>query len=219
MKRKVLMIISSLLVIVLLAILVPFIILGIRTNKLNASYEYLKTDEYYQEKVEIEGLELVTQHVSCGYASIEMISSFYGTKVTEDELDAKNKNISTSSTNGFIKEINASIPSKTFIKQTYLKDDVLIKEIYESLEKGNPVVIEWAAMYEGVWTLHFSVVTGLDIKNDLVTIYNPYGYIENIGLEEFINRTSFKAYDKMPLFLKFGFAFNAFGKNTIFYEK
>ena len=219
MKRKVLMIISSLLVIVLLAILVPFIILGIRTNKLNASYEYLKTDEYYQEKVEIEGLELVTQHVSCGYASIEMISSFYGTKVTEDELDAKNKNISTSSTNGFIKEINASIPSKTFIKQTYLKDDVLIKEIYESLKKGNPVVIEWAAMYEGVWTLHFSVVTGLDIKNDLVTIYNPYGYIENIGLEEFINRTSFKAYDKMPLFLKFGFAFNAFGKNTIFYEK
>ena len=219
MKRKILMIVSFVLGMVLLAILVPFIILGIRTNKLNASYEYLKDSEYYQEKVEIEGIELVTQHVSCGYASIEMISSYYGAKVTEDELNAKNKSISTSSTNGFLKEINASIPSKTFIKQTYLKDDVLIKEIYESLKKGNPVVLEWAAMYEGVWTLHFSIVTALDIKNDLVTIYNPYGYIENIGLETFINRTTFKSFDKMPLFLKFGFAFNAFTKNSIFYVK
>ena len=219
MKRKIIIIVSSILGIIILAVLIPFLILGIRTNGLNASYEYLKTDEQYQEKVEIEGIELVTQHVSCGYASIEMVSSFYGAKVTEDELEAKNKSISTSSTNGFLKEINASIPTKTFIKKTYLKNDVMIKEIYESLKNGNPVIIEWAALYEDTWTLHFSVVSGLDIKNDLVTIYNPYGYIENITINEFLNRTSFKAYDNIPLFLKFGFAFNAFSKNTIFYAK
>lgn len=217
MKKRILIILSSVLVIIVLVILIPFIILGIRTNNLKTDYEYLKLDEYYKEKVEVVGIELVTQEVSCGYASIEMISTFYGSKVSEVDLDAKNKSISTSSTKGFLKEVNESIPSKRFIKREYLKNDCLIKEIYESLNKGNPVVIEWAAKYEDVWTLHFSVVSALDIRNDVVTVYNPYGCIENISIKEFIERTTFGAFENMPLFLKFGFAFNAFGKNTIFY--
>ena len=164
--KKFLIISSSILVIIALAILIPFIILGIRTNNINTEYEYLKLDEYYKDKVEVVGTELVTQEVSCGYASIEMISTYYGSKVSEADLDAKNKSISTSSTKGFLKEVNESIPSKSFIKHEYLKNDCLIKEIYESLKKGNPVVIEWAAKYEDVWTLHFSVVASLDLIND-----------------------------------------------------
>ena len=219
MKKTILIIVSSALAVLLLIILIPFVILGIKTNKLDSDYQYLLQDENYKDKVEIEGIELVTQQVSCGYASIEMVSAFYGNKVSEEELDAKNKSISTSSTKGFLKEINASIPSRKFIKREYLKNDILIKEIYESLKHGNPVIIEWAAKYEDDWTLHFSVVTGLEIVGNVVTIYNPYGYIEQIGLEEFISRTTFKAYQRMPLFLNFGFAFGAFGKNTIFYAK
>ena len=95
----------------------------------------------------------------------------------------------------------------------------MLKEIYGSLKKGNPVVIEWAAKYKEEWTLHFSVITAIDIKNDVVTIYNPYGYIENIKVDEFLNRTSFNAYQNMPIFLNFGFAYGAFGKNTIFYAE
>lgn len=219
MKKTILIIVSSALAVLLLIILIPFVILGIKTNKLDSDYQYLLQDENYKDKVEIEGIELVTQQVSCGYASIEMVSAFYGNKVSEEGLDAKNKSISTSSTKGFLKEINASIPSRKFIKREYLKNDILIKEIYESLKHGNPVIIEWAAKYEDDWTLHFSVVTGLEIVGNVVTIYNPYGYIEQIGLEEFISRTTFKAYQRMPLFLNFGFAFGAFGKNTIFYAK
>ena len=200
MNKKVLIIICSVIIVLLLGIMIPFIILGVKTNKLNADYKYLLQDENYKDKVEIAEIELVKQQVSCGYASIEMVSTYYGNKVNEEELDAKNKSISTSSTKGFLKEINDSIPSKTFIKREYLKNDCLIKE-------------------ENAWTLHFSVVTGLDIVGDVVTIYNPYGYIEQIGLEEFIARTTFKAYQKMPLFLKFGFAFGAFGKNTIVYAE
>ena len=217
MRKKILIISSVVLGLIVLIIVIPFIILSIKTNKIKVDYEYLKLDVNYQDKVEVEGIELVTQKVSCGYASIEMLSTYYGSKVSEEDLDSKNKSISTSSTKGFLKEINSSIPTKTFIKREYLKSDCLLKEIYESLKNGNPVVIEWAAKYEEVWTLHFSVVTALDIKNDKVTIYNPYGYIENITIKEFISRTSFEAYSNMPLFLKFGFAFGAFGKNTIFY--
>ena len=202
-----------------LAVAIPFTILGIKSSYLKSDYSYLKEDAQYQEKVEVTGIELVTQQVSCGYASIEMMSTYYGSPVTEDELDARNGAVSTASTNGFLKEINKSIPTKSFVKETYLKQDELLKGIHYSLEKNNPVAIEFAAKYEGEWTLHFSVVSGLDLKKDNVTIYNPYGYIENISTEEFINRTTFKAYEHMPLFLKFGFAFGAFDKNTIFYAK
>ena len=202
-----------------LVVAIPFSIMGIRTASLKSDYSYLKEDATYKEKVEISGLQLVTQHVSCGYASIEMISTYYGSPVTEDDLDARNGAISTASSDGFLKEINKSIPSKKFVKRSYLKHDKLLKEIHDSLKNNNPVAIEWAAKYEGAWTLHFSVVSGLDLGNDNVTIYNPYGYVENVNTKEFISRTTFNAYKNMPLFLNFGFAFGAFDKNTVFYAK
>ncbi len=219
-KRKALIIIASSLVALLIAAAVPFIIFGARTSYINNKYSELKEDQEYTHKVEVENVELVTQHVSCGYATIEMMSDYYGKKVTEDELDAKNNGtVSTSSSLGFLNEINESIPDKNFIKKSYLKNDDFLKEIHVSLENDNPVAIEWAAKYEDEWTLHFSLVTALDIQNNVVTIYNPYGYIENITTEEFISRTSFKAYSDMPLFLNFGFAFGAFEKNTVFYAE
>lgn len=56
-------------------------------------------------------------------------------------------------------------------------------------------------------------------KKAKVTIYNPYGYIENIELKELVDRTSFKAYKGMPLFYNYAFALGMFDKNTIFYAK
>ena len=219
-KSKIIIIsVSSVVLALALAVVIPFTALDIKTNNMSTGYAYLKDDATYKEKVEVTGLELVTQHVSCGYASIEMLSKYYGNPVTEDDLDARNGAISTSSTDGFMKEINKSIPSKTFVKRTYLKYDQLLKETHTSIKNNNPVAIEWAAKYEGEWTLHFSVVSGLDLTNDNVTVYNPYGYIENITIKEFIDRTTFKAYKNMPLFLNFGFAFGAFHKNTIFFAK
>lgn len=223
MKKKGIIILASSILVgsIGLAILIPFSILGIRTASIKTDYGYLEQDAHYSTKVEVEGVNLVTQHISCGYATIEMLSEFYGNKVTEDDLSNKNKGaISTSSSDGFLKEINASISNKSFVKRNYLKNDALLKEIHDSLSKQNPVAIEWAAKDESnTWTLHFSVVTGLDISNDKVTVNNPYGYIENIPVKEFINRTTFDAYKNMPLFLGFGFAYGAFDKNTIFYAK
>lgn len=218
--RKVLIIVSSSLAALLLAMAVPFIILGARTTYISNKYASLKDEEEYAHKVEVENVELVTQHISCGYATIEMMSDYYGNKVTEDQLSEKNNGgISTSSSLGFLKELRESIPDKTFIRKSYLRNTDFLKEIHVSLEKNNPVAIEWAAKYEDEWTLHFSLVTALDLENDVVTIYNPYGYIENINTSEFINRTTFRAYKNMPLFLDFGFAFGAFEKNTIFYAE
>ena len=216
-KKTIIIIVSSLVGAIALSVAIPFSVLGIRTAGLKTDYSYLNKDAEYKEKVEVVGLELVTQHVSCGYASIEMISSYYGNPVTEDELDARNGAISTASTDGFLKEISKSIPSKSFVKHIYLKHDAFLKEIHDSLKNNNPAAIEWAAKDNNEWTLHFSVVSGLDLANDNITIYNPYGYIENVTIKEFIDRTTFNAYKNMPLFLSFGFAFGAFHKNTVFH--
>ena len=217
-KKLFLIIISSIIVSLSLAVAIPFIILGINTSKIKADYMYLKEDANYQDKVEINGLELVTQHVSCGYATIEMMSSYYGDKVSEDDLDGRNRTISTSSSKGFLNGIKKSIPTKNFVMSDYLRSDELLKTIYEAIKNNNPVAIEWGAKYEGDWTLHFSVISALDIKNDSVTVYNPYGYIEDINLDEFLDRASFESYSNIPLFLNFGFAYGAFHKNTVFYS-
>ena len=222
MKKKLkvtLIIVSALVGALVLTASIPLIVDAVKTNSLEADYSYLRNDANYKEKVEVTGLELVTQHVSCGYASIEMISGFYGNKVTEDDLDARNSAVSTQTSQGFLDEINKSIPSHNFVKRSYLKNDVLLKEVHDAIKDNKPVALEWAAKYENEWTLHFSVVTSIDLGNDKVTIYNPYGYIENIEVTEFVDRTTFKAYKGMPLFYNYAFAFGLFDKNTIFYAK
>ena len=217
-KKLIIFIILGVVVTLGLAVLIPFSILGIRTTSINNEYAYLLEDNDYQAKVEVTGLNLKKQDISCGYATIEMMSEYYGNKVDEIELAKRNDGlVTTSSSNGFLKEINKTITSQTFVKKSYLKNDELIKEIYGSIKNNNPVAIEWAAKLEDEWTLHFSVITAVDLACDDITIYNPYGYTEDITVKEFISRASFEAYDHMPLFLAFGFAFGAFEKNTIFF--
>ena len=219
-KKKVVIIAASAVVgAITIAVAIPFTILGIRTASINSDYSYLKTDASYNDKLEIAGVTLKKQDVSCGYATIEMMSEYYGNKVDEIELAKRNEGaITTQSSNGFLKEVNKTITTKSFIKRSYLKNDELLKEIHDSIKNNNPVALEWAAKYEDVWTLHFSLITGVDYQNDNITIYNPYGYIEDIHLDEFISRSTFKAYTNKG-FLSFGFACGAFEKNTIFYAK
>ena len=223
MKKKKLIIIlaSSLVGALAIGVGVPFMVLGIKTASIDNDYSYLKDDNEYSLGVSLtKPLNLKKQDVSCGYASIEMISDYYGNKVDEIELSKRNNGaITTQTSDGFLKEINKTIPTKEFVKKSYLKNDELLKEVYGALKNENPVAIEWAAKYEDEWTLHFSVITAIDYKNDNVEVYNPYGYIENISIKEFIDRASFKAYEHLPMFLGFGFAYGAFEKNTIFYAK
>ena len=100
--------------------------------------------------------------------------------------------------------MNKRFPEYNTRMYKYLSNSGMIDSIYDSLHRGMPVPIEWAAKKDDEWTLHYSLVTGMDIPNNNVTVANPYGYIENISLDEFLKRTRFDAYEKMPLFLKAG---------------
>lgn len=217
-KKKKIILIASLSFIgaQLLAVLIPFSIYGIRSSAINNSYTYLfNENKITNKKIEV---PLVKQDISCGYAIIEMLSSYYGKTVTEKELyDKNNGAISTATTSGFVKEINQTLETTDYISKEYLKNDQLLIIINESLVKDKPVAIEWAAKFDNEWTLHWSIVTGMD--QDYVYINNPYGYKEEITYDEFISRTTFNAFNNMHLGYQFGFAFGLFSKNTIIVSK
>ena len=212
-KRIIRAIVLTLVSCFLLALIVPFSIYGIRSASIDNSYSYLFSENKITEK-KIDDVPIIKQDVSCGYAIIEMLSDFYGNKVTENELfERNNKSVSTQTTGGFVKEINKCIQNKNYKSKEYLKNDQLLLTINISLLNNNPVAVEWAALMDTEWTLHWSIVTGMDLEK--VYVNNPYGYKEEITYDEFISRTTFKAFKNMHIGFHFGFAYGLFSKNTI----
>ena len=191
-------------------------ILQIRTHTFLDDYSSVYENEKYQTPIMIDGVDVIRQDVSCGYAVIEMFSSWSGHSVTEKSLYDQYGKVVTSTGKAFCKEMNKQFPEYTTTIGKYLKNTELIDAIYENLSDGIPVPFEWAALYGGEWTLHYSLIIGADIPADKITVANPYGYYEELTVAELLNRTSFEAYEKMPLFLRLGFAFGMFEKNTVF---
>ena len=175
------------------------------------------SNEKYSQALSIEGVNIFKQDVSCGYAVIQMFAQWSGKpEITEQSLYNEYGKVVTSTGKSFEAEMNKRFPEYKTTMHKYLKSTELIDKTYDSLAKGVPVPFEWAAKYEDSWTLHYSLVIGMDVPNNEITVANPYGYIEKISLQEFTDRTSFKAYENMPIFFKLGFAFGIFEKNTIF---
>ena len=191
-------------------------ILQIRTHIILDDYSSVYENEKYKTPIMIDGVDVIRQDVSCGYAVLEMFSSRSGHSVTEKSLYDQYGKVITSTGKAFCKEMNKQFPEYTTTICKYLKNTELIDAIYENLSDGIPVPFEWAALYGDEWTLHYSLIIGADIPADRITVANSYGYYEELTVAELLNRTSFEAYEKMPLFLKLGFAFGVFEKNTVF---
>jgi hypothetical protein len=205
-------------IVALLLIIVGAALLSvtIKTNKLNNDYSYLINDNQYNKAIILNNIEVIEQSISCGYATIEMFSKWNNNVITEEDLYKQYGKVTTSTGDSFCKEMNKQFPEYVTTKYSYINNTSLLKKIYTSLNNGIPVPIEWAADYKGKWTLHYSLVIGIDLANDNVIVANPYGYIEKLTIKEFLNRTSFNAYEDMPFYFKLGFAFGIFEKNTVF---
>ena len=199
--------------------IVALAICEIRTRLMQDDYSSIYDNEKYQTPIIIENVEVITQDISCGYAVIEMFSAWNGGDVTEESLYNQYGKVVTSTGNKFCQEMNKQFPEYKTEIHKYLKNTEFIDIMYDSLAAGMPVPFEWAALYGDQWTLHYSLIVGADIPNDKITVVNPYGYYEEITVEELLARTSFEAYEDMPLFMKMGFAIGLFEKNTIYSVK
>jgi len=174
-----------------------------------------------EETYKAEGIDIIKQEISCGYAVIEMIAKAKGLAVTEESLfEANDKQISTALGKGFLNEMQKQFPNHEIKRFTNLKNSEVITKIEESLKQGNPVPFEFAALYQEdskrVWTLHFGLVTAIDLKREMITVYNPYGYIEEYTVENFLKATTYQAYEEMESVIKMGFYAGVFSRNTIY---
>ena len=215
--KLILVILGSIIALLITTILIALAINNAKAAELIDDYSSILTDPKYQTAITIDNAKFIKQDVSCGYAVIEMFGKWTGNdQLTEASLYDQYGKVVTSTGASFEKEMNTQFPAYKTTMYKNLKASELIDKIYDSLKAGIPVPFEWAAKLENEWTLHYSLVTGLDAPNSRVTVQNPYGYEENISINEFIDRTSFHAYENMPLFLQLGFAFGMFERNTIF---
>jgi len=189
--------------------------------KINDNYSDVYQDIQYEVPVNIANIGIINQKISCGYACIELLSSWNGESITETELSEQNNGkISTAFENGFEKELNKQISNFYVTKMSNLKNTDLIHKAYKSIEKGIPVPFQFSAIDNrngtNKWTLHYAVITGMDIKNNSVTISNPYGYVETYSIEELLNATTFKSYKNMEFPFKFLLLTSVLNKNTIY---
>lgn len=215
--KRTLLTLGIILMMLIVTIAVAFIKANIKTANILDDISGIYSNKKYQKPLLIENLNPVKQEYSCGYAVIEMFAKWAGkSNITEKSLYDNYGSVVTSTGDSFEREMNKQFPQYNTTMYKYLKNTELIDKVYTSLHEGIPVPFEWAAKFEDEWTLHYSLVIGMDIPGDSVTVLNPYGYKETISIKEFLDRTSFEAYEGMPLFLKFGFAFEIFEKNTVF---
>lgn len=217
MKKK------TILIAIVLIFALPLLILGsaftilfLRTRAILNDYSSIFEDEKYQTAITLENVEVITQDITCGYAVIEMFAHWDGKNITEEQLESENEKVVTAYYQGFEDEMNKRFPEYKTTLKSYLSNTEMIDEIYTNLVDGIPVPIGWAALLDEDWTLHYSLVYGIDILNDKIEVANPYGYNESLTIEQFLLRTSYEAYDPMPTIFKFAFAFNVFEKNTLF---
>ena len=219
--RKLLMTITCILLVTLLVIAGAFIRQEYISSKINDDYTMVLNNPIYQEPVSVDGVHFITQEISCGYAIIEMLSNWQNKEITEQFLFENNGNtISTSMGTGFLNEIEKQFPEWAITRHTDLTNSELLCAMHETLADGMPVPVEFAALrnVDGVeaWTLHFAVVTAMDLQNNIVIVQNPYGYEESYTVDSFLKATRYDSYENMELIFSFGFAFGLFHKNTIY---
>ena len=108
--KKILIILAVVSVILAVAAPVSLAILQKRTNEIHDDISGIYTDERYSDPVFVNGVDIIKQNVSCGYAVIEMFSSWSGHSVTEKSLYDQYGKVVTSTGNSFSKEMNKQFP-------------------------------------------------------------------------------------------------------------
>lgn len=162
-------------------------------------------------------VDVVEQRITCGYAVIEMLAKWNDQpEITEAFLYADNGDtITTAMGDGFQNTANRYLQGYTVKRLPNVRGVEMITGMHYQLKQGLPVPIEFAAQNaQGEWTLHFGLVTTMDIAGDSITVANPYGYEEVYTVEAFLRALRYDSYENMPLPLRLGFFFGVFSRNT-----
>ncbi|MDE7095094.1 MAG: hypothetical protein K2O23_01255, partial [Anaeroplasmataceae bacterium] len=89
---------------------ISFAVLTRKTNRIDDDFSSIYTNEKYTNVVGIDGVQVITQEISCGYAVIEMFSAWNGGTITEQNLFDNYGKVITSTGKSFCNEFNKQFP-------------------------------------------------------------------------------------------------------------
>lgn len=114
MKRKAVLkrigIIAGIVVGILACIIaVALIMLQSRTSAILNDISGIRDNEKYKTPVYVDGIEVITQDVSCGYAVIEMFAAWSGKNITEESLFSEYGSVVTSTGGASRQRVDAAL--------------------------------------------------------------------------------------------------------------
>lgn len=195
------------------------------TEKFSSS-EYNFNDNY---ELKLNDIPVISQQTSytCGATSLAIVKNKLGYESSEqsilNELDLLE------STSGMLPNKYLENANKIFnpinynvILKNTKSDSETLNIISSSLENKLPV----AAMIstQDDWdkpnfNTHYVVVYGIDMKNKVVNISNPYGYLEELSFEKFFDGLDFSNYEMQPLEFKLARKVGIIKTNNLFLLK
>ena len=169
--------------------------------------------------IELDGITIKAQpdSTTCGITTVAVISNYYNdTDFEANDLVAKHGSKGTSD---MAELLGKELPGKTIASKSNVTNEEMIRDIHASLKNNNPVAIYFGApnpFNEPYYDSHGSVVCGIDLENESITIGNSYGYREEISLVDFLNRMSYAERDRYTSAQRFVWKFTQVNKNQYF---
>jgi len=167
-----------------------------------------------------------------GYASIELIAYFVGL----DDIPEPPRGQERWTNAEFYAELNRVFPQYTISRHSNLRNTEFVELIYDALYDGHIAIVFHAAALEleveveedpeevadndtdqprVQWEMRYSVVAGVDLPRDRITLNDPHGFVTRLTLNDFITATRFEDYEQ-SIFEMIAFAFRVYQRNTVF---
>ena len=175
--------------------------------------------------IDINNISIKTQPdaYTCGITAVTVISNYYNSTNYEVDDLAKKYNASNGVTvNDMKKWLQGELPGKNIVYETNGTNEDMIRNIHTSLHNNSPVVIFFGSpnpYNKPYYDFHGSVVYGINLDNETITIANSYGYREETPLADFLNRMLYTEIDKYPPVQQFQLKRNRMDRNAYFLIK
>jgi len=210
--KKYLLVIIPISLIGLSALMLTLTFLGLRANRTKAGI-FINTNEFAIESLQPRVINLDKVSVKshpvdgyCGISTVTVMSNFYNNTDYEPADMITKYNTKGTSGNDMMMCLEGELPGKTITYKSNGSKEELLRDIHASLHSNNPVIITFGApnpFNQPYYDFHGSVVYGIDLDNQTITIANVYGYIEEISFADFLNRMSYTEIENYPLIQQF----------------
>ncbi len=182
--------------------------------------------DYVKELSQIPVLSQETSY-TCNIASMAIVKTYLGFETTEQGVRS-DLNLLRHNTgmlpNEYLKYANEAFEPLSYSVTLVCprSEAEILNVISASLERNLPVVIFYLAKddwNEPHYNTHYAVIYGIDIKNALVKISNPYGYLQQLSFVELFDGLAFSSYKAEPLLFRLGRRLGVVKSNSIFLFK